>query len=69
MASFVLPAAEKDLCLSAIMDMSKGWMSKWAFFGMMFGSLVWGPISDSMGRRNTLMTCLSLSVLRVESKF
>ena len=60
-AGFVLPAAEKDLCISADVSSSKGWMSKWAFLGMMVGGLIWGPASDSLGRRQALLCCLSLS--------
>lgn len=60
-AGFVLPAAEKDMCSTTEVDNTKGWMSKWAFIGMMLGAIFWGPASDQVGRRSALLVCLSIS--------
>ncbi|XP_070536427.1 synaptic vesicle glycoprotein 2C-like [Ptychodera flava] len=52
---YVIPSAEKDLCLD---DMQKGWLGGMVFLGMLIGAILWGNLADVMGRRNTLICCL-----------
>ena len=33
------------------------------FVGMMIGAIVWGVLSDSMGRRRTLVSALTVNVI------
>ncbi|XP_066270214.1 synaptic vesicle glycoprotein 2C-like [Branchiostoma lanceolatum] len=57
---FVLPSAERDLCLS---DQRKGWLGGIIFLGMMFGAIIWGSVSDKLGRKITLLIALGTNAL------
>ncbi|KAJ9598659.1 hypothetical protein L9F63_010674, partial [Diploptera punctata] len=55
---YILPSAEVELCI----DVSqKAWFSGITFLGMMVGSVVWGNLSDRMGRRRTLLSALGVN--------
>jgi MFS transporter, AAHS family, benzoate transport protein len=53
----VLPALMKDWGLSAL---EAGLLGSCALVGMMLGALFFGPLSDRIGRRKTIMTCVIL---------
>lgn len=53
----VLPVLMKEWGMSAI---QAGSLGSYALFGMMIGALVFGPLSDRIGRRRTIMTCVVL---------
>uniref|UniRef100_A0A8C8CM54 Synaptic vesicle glycoprotein 2A n=1 Tax=Oncorhynchus tshawytscha TaxID=74940 RepID=A0A8C8CM54_ONCTS len=55
---FVLPSAEKDMCLS---EESKGMLGLIVYLGMMVGAFVWGGLADRIGRRQSLLICLSIN--------
>uniref|UniRef100_A0A6Q2YGN4 Synaptic vesicle glycoprotein 2A n=1 Tax=Esox lucius TaxID=8010 RepID=A0A6Q2YGN4_ESOLU len=55
---FVLPSAEKDMCLS---EESKGMLGLIVYLGMMVGAFVWGGLADRIGRRQTLLVSLSIN--------
>ncbi|KAM9783145.1 synaptic vesicle glycoprotein 2A [Neosynchiropus ocellatus] len=69
---FVLPSAEKDMCLS---EPNKGMLGKIhitirysclssgliVYLGMMVGAFVWGGLADRIGRRQTLLISLSIN--------
>eukprot|EP00058_Branchiostoma_floridae_P020012 XP_002605502.1 hypothetical protein BRAFLDRAFT_92924 [Branchiostoma floridae] len=57
---FVLPSAERDLCLS---DQRKGWLGGIIFLGMMIGAIIWGSVSDKLGRKITLLIALGTNAL------
>uniref|UniRef100_A0A8C4NBM5 Major facilitator superfamily (MFS) profile domain-containing protein n=1 Tax=Eptatretus burgeri TaxID=7764 RepID=A0A8C4NBM5_EPTBU len=57
---FVLPSAEKDLCIT---DSSKGWLGCLVYLGMMLGSFVFGGLGDKLGRRQSLLICLCINGL------
>uniref|UniRef100_A0A4W5PLR8 Synaptic vesicle glycoprotein 2A n=1 Tax=Hucho hucho TaxID=62062 RepID=A0A4W5PLR8_9TELE len=55
---FVLPSAEKDMCLS---EESKGMLGLIVYLGMMVGAFLWGGLADRIGRRQTLLISLSIN--------
>uniref|UniRef100_A0A8C3AGC9 Synaptic vesicle glycoprotein 2A n=2 Tax=Cyclopterus lumpus TaxID=8103 RepID=A0A8C3AGC9_CYCLU len=55
---FVLPSAEKDMCLS---EPNKGMLGLIVYLGMMVGAFVWGCLADRIGRRQTLLISLSIN--------
>uniref|UniRef100_A0A8C4ZAA9 Major facilitator superfamily (MFS) profile domain-containing protein n=1 Tax=Gadus morhua TaxID=8049 RepID=A0A8C4ZAA9_GADMO len=55
---FVLPSAEKDMCLS---EPNKGMLGLIVYLGMMVGAFVWGGMADRIGRRQTLLISLSIN--------
>uniref|UniRef100_A0A8D0G5K5 Synaptic vesicle glycoprotein 2A n=1 Tax=Sphenodon punctatus TaxID=8508 RepID=A0A8D0G5K5_SPHPU len=55
---FVLPSAEKDMCLS---DSNKGMLGLIVYLGMMVGAFLWGGLADRMGRRQCLLIALSVN--------
>ncbi|XP_002737314.1 synaptic vesicle glycoprotein 2C-like [Saccoglossus kowalevskii] len=57
---FIIPSAERDLCLN---DSQKGWLGGIVFVGMLIGALIWGMLSDKLGRRKCLITALSINAL------
>nr|XP_002740892.1 PREDICTED: synaptic vesicle glycoprotein 2C-like [Saccoglossus kowalevskii] len=57
---YVLSSADRELCLN---DWKKGWLSGMVFVGMMIGALLWGNISDRIGRRTTLIICLTMNAI------
>ncbi|CAL8262795.1 unnamed protein product [Merluccius merluccius] len=56
--AFVLPSAEKDLCLS---NAEKGMLGLTVFLGMMVGAFVWGGLADKVGRRRCLIVALAIN--------
>uniref|UniRef100_A0AAY4E1V6 Major facilitator superfamily (MFS) profile domain-containing protein n=1 Tax=Denticeps clupeoides TaxID=299321 RepID=A0AAY4E1V6_9TELE len=56
--SFVLPSAEKDMCLS---NAEKGMLGLIVFLGMMLGAFVWGGLADKVGRRKCLIVALTIN--------
>uniref|UniRef100_A0A8C5FSW7 Synaptic vesicle glycoprotein 2Bb n=1 Tax=Gadus morhua TaxID=8049 RepID=A0A8C5FSW7_GADMO len=56
--AFVLPSAEKDLCLS---NAEKGMLGLTVFLGMMVGAFVWGGLADKVGRRRCLIVALTIN--------
>ncbi|KAJ3595997.1 hypothetical protein NHX12_002406 [Muraenolepis orangiensis] len=56
--AFVLPSAEKDLCLS---NAEKGTLGLTVFLGMMVGAFVWGGLADKVGRRRCLIVALAIN--------
>ncbi|CAH1803428.1 unnamed protein product [Owenia fusiformis] len=58
--AFILPGAEKDLCMTSAM---KGWLGSVGFAGMLVGSLVWGSIADRIGRKPSLLLSLSINAI------
>ncbi|XP_062453679.1 synaptic vesicle glycoprotein 2A isoform X3 [Rhea pennata] len=55
---FVLPSAEKDMCLS---DSNKGMLGLIVYLGMMVGAFLWGGLADRLGRRQCLLISLSVN--------
>uniref|UniRef100_A0A4W3I473 Synaptic vesicle glycoprotein 2Ba n=1 Tax=Callorhinchus milii TaxID=7868 RepID=A0A4W3I473_CALMI len=55
---FVLPSAERDMCMS---NSNKGMLGLIVYLGMMVGAIVWGTLSDRMGRRYCLIIALSIN--------
>uniref|UniRef100_A0A3B3SAQ4 Synaptic vesicle glycoprotein 2A n=1 Tax=Paramormyrops kingsleyae TaxID=1676925 RepID=A0A3B3SAQ4_9TELE len=55
---FVLPSAEKDMCLS---EPNKSMLGLIVYLGMMVGAFVWGGLADRIGRRQTLLISLSIN--------
>ncbi|KAL0968060.1 hypothetical protein UPYG_G00261790 [Umbra pygmaea] len=55
---FVLPSAEKDMCLS---NGEKGMLGLIVFLGMMVGAFTWGGMADKLGRRKCLIWALTLN--------
>nr|XP_020441336.1 synaptic vesicle glycoprotein 2B-like isoform X1 [Monopterus albus] len=56
--AFVLPSAEKDLCLS---NAEKGMLGLIVFLSMMVGAFVWGGLADKVGRRRCLIEALAIN--------
>uniref|UniRef100_A0A6Q2YNR5 Major facilitator superfamily (MFS) profile domain-containing protein n=1 Tax=Esox lucius TaxID=8010 RepID=A0A6Q2YNR5_ESOLU len=55
---FVLPSAEKDMCLS---NGEKGMLGLIVFLGMMVGAIIWGGMADKLGRRKCLIWALTIN--------
>ncbi|XP_059836095.1 synaptic vesicle glycoprotein 2A isoform X2 [Hypanus sabinus] len=55
---FVLPSAEKDMCLS---DSNKGMLGLIVYLGMMVGAFLWGGLADRLGRKQCLFMSLSVN--------
>nr|CAD7198293.1 unnamed protein product [Timema douglasi] len=58
--AFILPSAEVELCIDTN---EKGWLAAITFLGMMTGAVMWGNLSDRMGRRRTLMSALGVNAV------
>ncbi|XP_021536196.1 synaptic vesicle glycoprotein 2B isoform X1 [Neomonachus schauinslandi] len=56
--SFVLPSAEKDMCLSSS---KKGMLGLIVYLGMMAGAFVLGGLADKLGRKKVLSMSLALN--------
>uniref|UniRef100_A0A8C6TM94 Synaptic vesicle glycoprotein 2Ba n=1 Tax=Neogobius melanostomus TaxID=47308 RepID=A0A8C6TM94_9GOBI len=57
---FVMPSAEKDMCIS---NADKGLLGLLVYVAMMVGALVWGGLCDKMGRRKCLIYVLSIDLV------
>ncbi|XP_048875023.1 synaptic vesicle glycoprotein 2C-like [Brienomyrus brachyistius] len=55
---FVLPSAETDMCIP---NSGAGWLGSVVYLGMMMGAFFWGGLSDKVGRRQTLLVCMSVN--------
>ncbi|XP_056438843.1 synaptic vesicle glycoprotein 2A-like [Gadus chalcogrammus] len=55
---FVLPSAEKDMCLS---EPNKSMLGLIVYLGMMVGAFLWGAMADRIGRRQSLLISLSIN--------
>ncbi|KAG8575202.1 hypothetical protein GDO81_009474 [Engystomops pustulosus] len=55
---FVLPSAEKDMCLSRS---NKGMLGLIVYLGMMLGAFVWGGLADKIGRKKCLIISLAIN--------
>ncbi|KAH0620079.1 hypothetical protein JD844_014659 [Phrynosoma platyrhinos] len=55
---FVLPSAEKDMCLSSS---NKGMLGLIVYLGMMVGAILWGGLADKLGRKQCLALSLSIN--------
>ncbi|XP_053320183.1 synaptic vesicle glycoprotein 2B-like [Spea bombifrons] len=55
---FVLPSAEKDMCLSRS---NKGMLGLIVYLGMMLGAFVWGGLADKLGRKKCLVISLIIN--------
>ncbi|MBN3310828.1 SV2B protein, partial [Amia calva] len=55
---FVLPSAEKDMCLS---NANKGMLGLIVYLGMMVGAFIWGGLADKMGRKRCLIIALAIN--------
>ncbi|XP_063241737.1 synaptic vesicle glycoprotein 2C-like isoform X2 [Bacillus rossius redtenbacheri] len=65
--SFLLPSAECDLQLS---PMDKGYLTAVMFVGSMFGSFLWGFLSDAFGRHVLLLVIYLLdSIVNIIASF
>lgn len=53
----VLPMLMKDWGLSPL---QAGALGSYALFGMMFGALFFGPLSDRIGRKKAITLCVML---------
>uniref|UniRef100_A0A8C4GHQ3 Major facilitator superfamily (MFS) profile domain-containing protein n=1 Tax=Dicentrarchus labrax TaxID=13489 RepID=A0A8C4GHQ3_DICLA len=58
--AFVLPSAEKDLCLS---NAEKGMLGLMVFLSMMVGAFLWGGLADKVGRRRCLVVALAINCI------
>ncbi|KAK2498425.1 hypothetical protein MC885_010022 [Smutsia gigantea] len=56
--SFVLPSAEKDMCLSSS---KKGMLGLIVYLGMMAGAFVLGGLADKLGRKRVLSMSLAIN--------
>ncbi|XP_064422065.1 synaptic vesicle glycoprotein 2B isoform X3 [Latimeria chalumnae] len=59
---FVLPSAEKDMCMSST---NKGMLGLIVYLGMMVGAFLWGGLADRMGRRYCLIISLAINAVFV----
>ncbi|NXD08002.1 SV2B protein, partial [Nothocercus nigrocapillus] len=55
---FVLPSAEKDMCLSSS---NKGMLGLIVYLGMMVGAVVLGGLADKLGRKKCLIISLAIN--------
>ncbi|KAM9138176.1 synaptic vesicle glycoprotein 2C [Pangshura tecta] len=55
---FVLPSAETDMCIP---NSGSGWLGSIVYLGMMLGAFFWGGLADKVGRRQSLLICLSVN--------
>ncbi|XP_029442079.1 synaptic vesicle glycoprotein 2C [Rhinatrema bivittatum] len=55
---FVLPSAETDMCIP---NSSSGWLGSIVYLGMMLGAFFWGGLADKVGRRQSLLICMSVN--------
>ncbi|NXU18791.1 SV2C protein, partial [Pardalotus punctatus] len=55
---FVLPSAETDMCIP---NSGSGWLGNIVYLGMMVGAFFWGGLADKMGRRQSLLICMSVN--------
>ncbi|KFP08275.1 synaptic vesicle glycoprotein 2C isoform X1 [Calypte anna] len=55
---FVLPSAETDMCIP---DSGSGWLGSIVYLGMMVGAFFWGGLADKVGRRQSLLICMSVN--------
>ncbi|XP_041083004.1 synaptic vesicle glycoprotein 2B-like [Polyodon spathula] len=55
---FVMPSAEKDMCMS---NANKGMLGLIVYLGMMLGAFMWGGLADKMGRRKCLIIALAIN--------
>ncbi|KAK6492457.1 synaptic vesicle glycoprotein 2C [Huso huso] len=55
---FVLPSAETDMCVP---NSGAGWLGSVVYLGMMVGAFFWGGLADKVGRRQTLLICMSVN--------
>ncbi|KAG9488121.1 synaptic vesicle glycoprotein 2C [Eleutherodactylus coqui] len=55
---FVLPSAETDMCIP---DSSSGWLGSIVYLGMMLGAFFWGGLADKVGRKQSLLICMSVN--------
>ncbi|XP_072473607.1 synaptic vesicle glycoprotein 2B isoform X1 [Notamacropus eugenii] len=55
---FVLPSAEKDMCLSSS---NKGMLGLIVYLGMMAGAFIWGGLADKLGRKKVLGMSLAIN--------
>lgn len=58
--AYVIPSAEVELCMSGT---DKGWLAAITFIGMMIGAMIWGSLSDNVGRRRALLSALFVNAL------
>uniref|UniRef100_A0A667WPD4 Synaptic vesicle glycoprotein 2Ba n=1 Tax=Myripristis murdjan TaxID=586833 RepID=A0A667WPD4_9TELE len=57
---FVMPSAEKDMCIS---NADKGMLGLLVYVAMMVGAVIWGGLCDKMGRRKCLIYVLAIDVI------
>ncbi|XP_019373257.1 PREDICTED: synaptic vesicle glycoprotein 2C [Gavialis gangeticus] len=55
---FVLPSAETDICIP---NSGSGWLGSIVYLGMMVGAFFWGGLADKVGRRQSLLICMSIN--------
>ncbi|NXA47289.1 SV2B protein, partial [Nothocercus julius] len=55
---FVLPSAEKDMCLSSS---NKGMLGLIVYLGMMVGAVILGGLADKLGRKRCLIISLAIN--------
>ncbi|XP_014449856.1 synaptic vesicle glycoprotein 2C [Alligator mississippiensis] len=55
---FVLPSAETDMCIP---NSGSGWLGSIVYLGMMVGAFFWGGLADKVGRRQSLLICMSIN--------
>ncbi|KAM6364436.1 synaptic vesicle glycoprotein 2C-like [Pluvialis apricaria] len=55
---FVLPSAETDICIPSS---GSGWLGDIVYLAMMVGAFFWGGLADKVGRRQSLLICMSVN--------
>ncbi|XP_075038135.1 synaptic vesicle glycoprotein 2C [Mixophyes fleayi] len=55
---FVLPSAETDMCIP---NSGSGWLGSIVYLGMMMGAFFWGGLADKVGRKQSLLICMSVN--------